>query len=192
MSKIRFTRVTRNTSAGIVAGIAGYASYWHQVHVAILAGERIELAHVLPGSVDGLLVVASICMVDARAEGRKPSWKVVAGFALGIAASVGANIMSALPTTLGRVVAAWPAVALLVVVEMLASKGRRIREDEAATTVEAPAKTEVSTAVALPKGGRPRIPTVVSADGRQVARADGGRVSDRTAGRRRSELSARQ
>ena len=67
------TRITRNLSAAAVAGIAGYASYWHQVHVASMAGERDDLAHLLPFSVDGLLVVASVAMVDARTQGRKPS-----------------------------------------------------------------------------------------------------------------------
>jgi hypothetical protein len=132
------TRTARNTSAAIVAGIAGYVSYWHQVEVARLAGERTEIAHLLPLSVDGLLVVASVAMVDARAEGRRPSWKTKLGFAVGIAASIGANVMSAQPTALGRIVAAWPALALLLVVEILASKGKRIREmAEKATQIQA-------------------------------------------------------
>jgi hypothetical protein len=202
---VTMIRVIRNTSAGIVAGIAGYASYWHQVHVALMAGERVELAHILPGSVDGLLAVSSIAMVDARAEGRRPSWKVYVGFWAGIVASVGANVMSAQPTPLGRIVAAWPSVALLLVVEGLASKGRKLRrselvDDESATTVEAPAKTEVTEPVSVaalasamsvapvspgPTGGRPLIPTTVLADGQVVRTEDGGRVSTRTAQRRR-------
>src|SRR5829696_8208977 len=28
---LNWTRIIRNTSAGVVASIAGYASYWHQV-----------------------------------------------------------------------------------------------------------------------------------------------------------------
>jgi len=130
-----WSRIARNTSAGLVASIAGYASYWHQVHVAQLAGERTELAHLIPLSVDGVLVVASVCMVDARREGRKPSWQTKVGFAAGIVASVGANVMSAQPTFLGRIVAAWPAIALLLVVEMLSSKGKRILE--IAATIDA-------------------------------------------------------
>jgi hypothetical protein len=133
------TRTARNTSAAVVAGIAGYVSYWHQAEVAKLAGERDEIAHLLPLSVDGLLIVASVAMVDARAEGRKPSWKTKVGFAVGIAASIGANVMSAQPTWLGRIVAAWPALALLLVVEILASKGRRIREAAAKAEAAEPA-----------------------------------------------------
>ena len=123
---MNYRRIARNASAAIVAGIAGYASYWHQVAVAQAAGEREELAHIMPLSVDGLLVVASIAMVDARAEGRRPSrWARVA-FTVGIAASVGANVMSAHPTLLGRLVAGWPAAALLLVVETLSSRGKRL------------------------------------------------------------------
>jgi Protein of unknown function (DUF2637) len=81
--------------------------------------------------VDGLLVVASIAMVDARAEGRRPSWKTKLAFGLGIAASVGANVMSAHATALGRAVAAWPALALLLVVETLSSKGRKAHDEPA-------------------------------------------------------------
>jgi hypothetical protein len=123
-----WSRFTRNGASGIVAVIAGYASYWHQVTVAEMAGERTELAHILPGSVDGLLVVASITMVDARRQGRKPSWQTKLAFGAGVAASVGANIMSAHPTLQGRAVAAWPSLALLLVVETLSSRGKKLKD----------------------------------------------------------------
>jgi len=128
--QLNWSRIAKNSSAGAVASIAGYASYWHQVHVATLAGERTELAHIIPVSVDGVLVVASVAMVDAAREGRKPSWATRVGFVVGIAASVGANVMSAQPTLLGRAVAAWPAVALLLVVEMLSRKGKLLPAEE--------------------------------------------------------------
>jgi hypothetical protein len=118
-----------------------------------MAGERDDLAHLLPFSVDGLLVVASVAMVDARAEGRKPSWKTRLGFATGIAASVIANVMSAQPTVLGRGVAAWPAVALLLVVEILSSRGRKLKDTdtpERATPVEQAADIAAGAPVRLP------------------------------------------
>ena len=193
---LNWVRIIRNTAAGIVAGIAGYASYWHQVHVALVAGERVELAHILPGSVDGLLAVSSIAMVDARAEGRKASWKVIVGFWAGIAASVGANVMSAQPTLLGRIVAAWPAVALLLVVEGIGSKGRKLRADELdeeAAEVSV-AELESPTLPAAPVspasvGGRPRIPTAVLPGGKVVEIETGKPAKPTTARRRRSEVS---
>lgn len=154
---MNLTRWARNLSATAVAGIAGYASYWHQVDVAMMAGERDELAHLLPLSVDGLLIVASVAMVDARAEGRKPSWKTKLGFAIGIAASIGANVMSAQPTLLGRGVAAWPALALLLVVEILSSRGRKLQDTDTPERATPVAQAEDITA-----GAPVRMPVPVS------------------------------
>ena len=142
------TRFTRNASAAVVASIAGYASYWHQVAVATRAGERAELAHIVPLSVDGVLVVASIVMVDARHEGRYPHWVTRVGFGIGILASVSANIASALPTWLGRAEAAWPAFALLLVVEMLSRRGK-LNPDSAvnAPSTTAPVQQQAETVI---------------------------------------------
>jgi len=134
---INWTRTARNTSAAVVAGIAGYASYWHQTAVALRAGERTELAHLIPLSVDGMLIVASIAMVDDRQNGRKPRLSAKIAFALGILASVGANVAAAHPTALGRTVAAWPALALLLVVEILSRRGKLIAEPVVAPVVVA-------------------------------------------------------
>lgn len=159
------TRSARNASAAVVAGIAGYASYWHQVSVTLLAGERVELAHIMPLSVDGLLVVASVVMVDARREGRRPSHVTRFFFALGIAASVAANVASAHPTALGRAIASWPAIALLGVVEMLSRKGKLIGDEPRAVVpqvvVSAPAQAQHvidQAAALLPVPVSPAVP----------------------------------
>lgn len=141
MGLIRFTR---SASAAIVAGIAGYASYWHQVAVASMAGERAEIAHVIPLSVDGMLVVASVVMVDDRQQGRKPRWSARIAFFIGTLATIGANVAGAHPTLLGRVVAAWPALALLLVVEMLSRKGKQIAGEVPEHLPQAPAAAPVS------------------------------------------------
>jgi len=191
-----WSRIARNISAGTVASIAGYASYWHQVHVALMAGERPELAHIIPFSVDGVLVVASVAMVDARREGRKPSWQTKIGFAMGIAASVGANVMSANPTLLGRTVAAWPAVALLLVVEMLSSKGRLLKREREESPVKTQQAPETVAELAqpyypdapvspAPRIGRPPIDTEIRPSGEVVNVDTGTPVSKSTAQRRR-------
>lgn len=146
---MNLTRFARNASAAVVAGIAGYASYWHQVAVATRAGERTEIAHVIPLSVDGMLVVASIVMVDDRQHGRKPRWSARIAFLIGTAATIGANVAGAHPTVLGRTVAAWPALALLLVVEMLSRKGKRVLDEPVAQTVVEQAET-LTRAAALP------------------------------------------
>jgi len=113
------TRVARNVSTAAVATIAAWSSWSHMVHVALRFGERPEVAYVLPISVDGMLVVASAAMVEDKRSGRDVRWSARIAFVVGVAASVAANIAAAQPTLGARTVAAWPAVALLLVVEML-------------------------------------------------------------------------
>lgn len=50
--------------AGVIAGIAAWVSYWHMVKVALTYGEAEAAAHLLPISVDGLVVVASVSLLE--------------------------------------------------------------------------------------------------------------------------------
>lgn len=54
----------RLTATAAIAGIAAWVSYWHMVEVAHTHGETTDSAHLIPLSVDGLVVVASICLVE--------------------------------------------------------------------------------------------------------------------------------
>ena len=47
-----------------IAGIAAWVSYWHMAGVAARYGETGASPYLLPLSVDGLIVVASICLVE--------------------------------------------------------------------------------------------------------------------------------
>jgi hypothetical protein len=47
-----------------IAGIAAWVSYWHMAAVAARYGETDASPYLLPLSVDGLIVVASICLVE--------------------------------------------------------------------------------------------------------------------------------
>ncbi|MFI6065655.1 DUF2637 domain-containing protein [Micromonospora sp. NPDC051227] len=111
------TRLARDVSTVAVAGIAAWSSWSRMVAVALRFGERPEVAYVLPLSVDGMLVVASAAMVEDHRAGRRVRWSARTAFAVGVAASVAANIAAAEPSLGARIVAAWPAVALLLVVE---------------------------------------------------------------------------
>jgi hypothetical protein len=71
-----------------------------------------------------MLVVASVAMVDDKRSSRRVRPMARIAFAAGVAASIAANIAAAQPTWGARVVAAWPALALLLVVEMLSRSGR--------------------------------------------------------------------
>ncbi|WP_189172134.1 DUF2637 domain-containing protein [Pilimelia anulata] len=56
--------VARWAATSLIAGIAAWVSYWHMAAVAARYGETADSAHLLPLSVDGLIVVASICLVE--------------------------------------------------------------------------------------------------------------------------------
>jgi hypothetical protein len=48
----------------VIAGIAAWVSYWHMQDVAVRYGETAVSAYLLPISVDGLIVVASVSLVE--------------------------------------------------------------------------------------------------------------------------------
>ncbi|GAA1821579.1 hypothetical protein GCM10009682_47240 [Luedemannella flava] len=121
-------RLACNLSAGVVAGIAAWSSYSHMVGVALHYGERPEVAYVLPASVDGMLIVASVAMADDKRAGRRVRWSARLAFVVGVAASLAANVAHAQDTLGARIVSAWPAVALLLVVEILSRAGKRITQ----------------------------------------------------------------
>lgn len=57
--------ITRLLAAAIIAGIAAWVSYWHMAGVAARYGETgAGASYLLPVSVDGLVVVASISLVE--------------------------------------------------------------------------------------------------------------------------------
>lgn len=56
--------IGRHLAAGVVAAVAAWASYWHMAAVAARYGEEAVTAHLLPVSVDMLIVVASICLLE--------------------------------------------------------------------------------------------------------------------------------
>lgn len=60
----RWLAAGRLIATATIAGIAAWVSYWHMAGVAARYGETRVSAHLLPLSVDGLIVVASICLVE--------------------------------------------------------------------------------------------------------------------------------
>lgn len=68
----------RLIATATIAGIAAWVSYWHMAGVAARYGETGASAYLLPLSVDGLIVVASISLVELTAHltaQEKPSIK---------------------------------------------------------------------------------------------------------------------
>jgi hypothetical protein len=60
----RSLAVIRLLATTVIAGIAAWVSYWHMQGVAARYGETDASPYLLPISVDGLIVVASICLVE--------------------------------------------------------------------------------------------------------------------------------
>jgi hypothetical protein len=102
----------------MVSAVAAVVSFCHMQHLALEAGEEWR-ADILPFSVDGLLVAASLVIFVRRRAGRRAGGLPWVGLLLGVSASVAANIAAAQPTVLGRVVAAWPPVAFALSFELL-------------------------------------------------------------------------
>lgn len=123
----RAIRATTTAAVATVAGIAAIVSYRHMRGVALTHGEDGLTAAVLPLSVDGLIVAASMSLlVDSRA-GRRPGafpWFLLL---LGSAASLWANVIHAAPTTAARLIAAWPPLALALTYHLLMSQIRKGR-----------------------------------------------------------------
>jgi Protein of unknown function (DUF2637) len=112
--------VRRVTTAAVlaVATVAAVASYEHMRALAALAGEGWR-SWLLPISVDGLAVAASMTMLVRRRAGQRAGALPWAALLLGLGASLAANVAAAEPTVVGRLVAAWPPVGLLLSYELL-------------------------------------------------------------------------
>jgi Protein of unknown function (DUF2637). len=127
---------------GVVAGIAAWASYWHQVDVATLAHQPAKLAYALPLSVDGMLVVAAMAMGEDKANNRHPRGWARFAFWLGAVVSVTANITS---TTvhygdpISVAVSAWAPICFLASVEIVSRKGKAKSGTSQALAAPAPA-----------------------------------------------------
>jgi hypothetical protein len=56
--------VARMAATVTIAGIAAWVSYWHMAGVVARYGETGAAPYLMPFSVDGLVIVASVCLVE--------------------------------------------------------------------------------------------------------------------------------
>jgi hypothetical protein len=117
-------RRTTVVAVVLVAIVAAVMSYSHMQHLAERAGEGWR-SWLLPLAVDGLMVAASMTMLVRHRQGRNAGALAWVSLLAGIAASLAANVAAAEPTLIGRLVAAWPPLALLLAYELLM---RQIRD----------------------------------------------------------------
>lgn len=120
MNGDKLTRVTGYIAVFAVAGVAALLSYWHAVAVVGAHGEPGVYGHLYPATIDGLVVAASMVLLDAaRRDNPAPrlAWGLLVG---GILATLGANVLNGISYgLLGSVIAAWPALALVGAYEMI-------------------------------------------------------------------------
>jgi hypothetical protein len=131
-------RLIRAATAAVVCAVAGFAavvSYSHIYDLGHAHGQDGTAARLLPLSVDGLILAASLVLLhEARNRRGAPALARLMLW-LGIGATVGANIAyGAGFGLLGALISAWPAVAFIGAVEMVMQLVRRARGPARATT----------------------------------------------------------
>ncbi|MCK9931285.1 DUF2637 domain-containing protein [Frankia sp. Mgl5] len=161
----RAIRITTVIAVATVAAVAGFVSYRHMRGVALQYGEDAMTSAVLPFSVDGLIVAASMTMLADRRAGRRRSWLSYTLLMLGACASLAANVLHAEPTTAARIIAGWPPLALLGSYELLMRQihptSRRTARQQAAAAAAPPDVPAVApqadgpAAGGQPGGGQP-------------------------------------
>ena len=140
----RATRaLNRGTTGGVIGlAAAGFAMSYDALHsLAADQGVPTPLAWLWPLVVDGFIVVASLSVVRAVADGRRAvyPWTLVLAFS-GI--SIAFNVVHAAPTLVARLVAAIPPAALVLSFELLMRQLRaalRPSDDVAPLAVRHPA-----------------------------------------------------
>jgi hypothetical protein len=116
----RAVRWATVTAVLAVAAVAALISYRHAVAVVTGHGESGMVGHLYPVVIDGLIVAASMVLLDA-ARHRDPAPRLAASLlTAGIAATLAANVLAGTGYgPLGAVVAAWPALAFVGCYELL-------------------------------------------------------------------------
>lgn len=190
-----------------VAGIAAYVSYSHAYALISTHGEDKATAAVMPATVDGLIFASSMVMLDASRRGQDAPGLARWTLVLGIGASITANVAHGLHHGLvGAIVAGWPALALILVYELLmklirgsAERGPVAAPDmspaipDIASAIPATEPAIVAAAPAIPATDadtRGHVAALLAQDpdisGAEIARQTG--LSDRHARRLRGEI----
>jgi hypothetical protein len=116
----RLTRWTAVTAVLAVAAVAAWISYRHAVAVVTAHGEAGAVGRWYPVVIDGLIVAASMVLLDAARHREPPpvlAWWLLAA---GIGATLAVNVLAGTASgPLGAVIASWPALAFVGCYELL-------------------------------------------------------------------------
>ena len=106
----RLIRITTALAVIAVAGVAAIISYQHAYELVTSHGETGLTARLLPFTVDGLIWAASMVVLDASRRNQRVPRLAAWSLAVGIVATIGANLAHGLNHGLiGALVSAWPA-----------------------------------------------------------------------------------
>ena len=150
-------RVIRFATAAVVCAVAAFAavvSYSHIYGLGRAHGQDGTAARLLPLSVDGLILAASLVLLHEARDDRGAPRLARFMLWLGIAATIGANVASgARYELLGALISAWSAVVLIGSVEIAMQQVRRARAPRAAAIVPAVPEVPGDTAHRVRRGG---------------------------------------
>ena len=104
---------------GALAFVAGAISFAHMRELALGHDQFGWKSLAFPISVDGLEIVASLYLVAQRRAGRPTGWIPWVALFVGTAASLAANVAVGGADPIGKALAGWPALSMLVSVKLL-------------------------------------------------------------------------
>ncbi len=130
-------RVLTGLTVAAFAIVAGAISFAHMTELAIRHGQTGWKAYAFPVSVDGLEIVASLYLVAQRRAGLPAGWVSWVALVVGTLASLAANVAVGGHDPIGKALAGWPALSMLVSVKLLFSMidhgedgQRTVRDDQ--------------------------------------------------------------
>ena len=134
-------RLTTVAAVVVVALIAAVVSYSHMQQLAYSAGEDWR-SWLIPLSIDGTVVAASMVLVTRRRNGLPGGWLAWGALGAGALASLAANMADARPEITAVLVAGWAPVAFAICFELLLQQRRAEQCDTTTVTAEPPPTPE--------------------------------------------------
>jgi hypothetical protein len=132
----RLIRLTTALAVAAVAAVAAVISYRHAYELVSSHGESGLTARLVPFTVDGLILAASMLILDASRRNHPVPALARWCLGAGITATIGANLAHGLGHgPIGALVSAWPAMALAGSFELLMTL---IRTKDRAAAAPAP------------------------------------------------------
>lgn len=119
-------RMLTTAAVLLVAGIAAVISFVHIESLAIRYGQPPLAAYLLPVSIDGTVVVASMAMLRAARLGVTAPWLARSMLMLAVGATLACNVAYGLPHGWpGALLSGWPAIAFIGSAEVAITMSRK-------------------------------------------------------------------